>query len=174
MHPIRSPLAQAALVALLGTLALAGCKKKEADTSMTPPASTTIATPPPAMPATVASPVPTTSAVGVTGVELGNAAGPDMKIAAPTTMFSTKDKIIAAVSTSTTDAMATVPGKLAAKWSHQDSNQVVNEESRDIQFHGAQVYDFQIENKQPWPAGKYKVEVMLDGNMVQAREFEVK
>jgi len=174
MHPIRSPLAQAALVALLGTLALAGCKKKEADTSMTPPASTTIATPPPAMPATVASPVPMTGAVGVSGVELGNAAGADMKITAPTDAFSPKDKIIVAVSTATTDANATVPGKLAAKWSHVDSNQVVNEEARDIQFHGPQVYDFQIVNPQPWPAGKYKVEIMLDGNTVQTRQFEVK
>ena len=174
MHPIRSPLAQATLVALLGTLALAGCKKKEPDTAMTPPASTTIATPPLGMPATVASPIPTTAAVGVTSLELGNAAGPDMKITAPTSTFSPKDKIIAAVSTSTADLNATVPGKLTAKWSHQDSNQVVNEESRDIQFHGAQVYDFQIENPQPWPAGKYKVEIMLDGNTVQVREFEVK
>jgi hypothetical protein len=174
MHPIRSPLAQAALVALLGTLALAGCKKKEADTSMTPPASTTIATPPPAAPATVGLARPDGLGRGRDRRRARNAAGPDMKIAAPTTTFSTKDKIIAAVSTSTTDAMATVPGKLAAKWTHQDSNQVVNEEERPIQFHGAQVYDFQIENKQPWPAGKYKVEVMLDGNMVQAREFEVK
>jgi hypothetical protein len=172
MHPIRSPLAQAALVALLGTLALAGCKKKEAEPAVTPPAAT-VAMPPPAMPATVA-PVPTVSAVGVTGLELGNAAGPDMKITAPTSTFSTKDKIIAAVSTSTNDPNATVPGKLAAKWSHQDSNQVVNTEERPIQFKGAQVYDFQIENKQPWPAGKYRVEIMLDGNTVQAREFEVK
>ena len=173
MQPIRSPLAQAALVALFGTLALAGCKKKEPE-AVTPPASTTITAPPPATPATVPAPLPTTTPVGVTGLELGNAAGADMKITAPTGTFSPKDKIIAAVSTSTIDPAATVPGKLAAKWSHQDSNQVVNEESRDIQFHGAQVYDFQIENPQPWPAGKYKVEIMLDGNTVQVRQFEVK
>jgi hypothetical protein len=173
MHPIRSRLAQAALVALFGTLALAGCKKKEADTGIVPPVAT-VAMPPPATPGTVASPVPTTTAVGVTGLELGNAAGADMKITAPTSTFAPKDKIIAAVSTSTADPNATVPGKLAARWSHLGSNQVVNQEERDIQFRGAQVFDFQIENPQPWPAGKYKVEVMLDGNTVQVRQFEVK
>jgi hypothetical protein len=169
MHPSRNPrLAQALLVALFGTLALAGCKKKEA--AVTPPAPTTVAMPDTTLP----PPAPMPAGVSVTGVELGNAAGPDMKITAPTSTFATKDKIIAAVSTHTSDPAATVPGKLAARWTHVDSNQTVNEESRDIQFAGDQVYDFEITNPQAWPVGKYKVEVMLDGAKVQERPFEVK
>jgi len=170
MHPSRNPrLAQAVLVALFGTLALAGCKKKEAPVATTPSPST-VALPDTTLP----PPAPATAGVSVTGVELGNAAGPDMKITAPTSTFATKDKIIAAVSTHTSDPATTVPGKLAARWTHVDSNQTVNEESRDIQFAGDQVYDFEITNPQPWPAGKYKVEVMLDGAKVQERPFEVK
>lgn len=155
--------------ALLATLALAGCKKKEAATE------TPATTPPPAA-ATLTAPAPTpaVAAATVTSVDLGNAAGADMKIAAPMSTFATKDKIIAAVSTHVSDAAATVPAKVGAKWTHVDSNQTVNEEARDVQLKGDQTWDFEITNSNPWPAGKYRVEVMLDGNVVQTRDFEVK
>jgi hypothetical protein len=152
------------IVAALGTLALAGCKKREAAT-VTPPASpATVAAPAP-MPATTAS---------VTAVDLGTTAGADMKISAPTTTFKPNDTIIAAISTTTSDPAASVPGKLGVKWTHVDSNQTVHEESKDVNFSGAGVTDFQISKPDGWPAGKYRVEVSLDGNVVQTRDFEVK
>ena len=154
------------IAAALGTVALAGCKKKDAAT-VTPPASpATVATPTPMpMPATTAS---------VTSVDLGTTAGADMKISAPTTTFKPGDTVIAAVSTSTSDPAASVPGKLGVKWTHVDSNQTVHEESKDVNFSGAGVTDFQISKPDGWPAGKYRVEVSLDGNVVQTRDFEVK
>ncbi len=36
------------------------------------------------------------------------------------------------------------------------------------------VTDFLINRPDPWPTGRYKVEIMLDGALVQTREFEVK
>ena len=161
----RIRLVQVSAIALVAVLAVAGCKKKEAEM----PAST------PAPAATMPAPAPmpsTTAPAEVVGVDLGNAAGADMKITAPMTTFGTKDKIIAAVTTRA--GAAAMPSKLAAKWSHVDSNQVVNEEARDVQLTGDQVFDFEITNSNPWPTGKYKVEVMLDGSVVQTREFEVK
>jgi hypothetical protein len=160
----RKLIPQAVLVALLGTVALAGCKKKEAPV-VTPPATTEPAPAP--MPAPAAT-------VMVTGVDLGNAAGADMKIAAPMTTFGPKDTIVAAIATSTSDPAASVPGKLGVKWTHVDSNQTVNEESKDVAFTGTGVTDFQIAKPDGWPTGKYKVEVSLDGAVVQSREFEVK
>jgi hypothetical protein len=162
-------LIQVSAIALVAILAVAGCKKKEpvAEAPMPAPAAT--------MPAP--APMPTTPAPAgaeVVGVDLGSAAGADMKIAAPKTTFAAKDKIIAAVTTRTADAATAVPSKIAAKWSHVDSNQVVNEEARDVSLQGDQTFDFEITNDKPWPTGKYKVEVMLDGNVVQTREFEVK
>ena len=156
-------------VAFVAVLAVAGCKKKEpeAPVTTTPPASTA-ALPP------VTAPAPMPATASVTAVDLGNAAGADMKITTPMTTFATKDKIIAAVSTHVADAMATVPAKVGAKWTHVDSNQTVNEEARDVQLKGDQTWDFEITNSNPWPAGKYKVDVMLDGAVVQSREFEVK
>ena len=53
--------------------------------------------------------------------------------------------------------MASVPAKLGAKWTHVDSNQTVNEETRDITFAGDGVTDFQISKPDGWPTGKYKL-----------------
>ena len=80
----------------------------------------------------------------------------------------------AAVSTASSDPAASVPGKLGVKWTHVDSSQVVKEESRDITFTASGVTDFQISKPDGWPTGKYKLEVSLDGSVVQTREFEVK
>ncbi len=156
--------------ALLATLALAGCKKKEA--YETP--STNAPAPAATLPAPAPAPTASAATASVTSVDLGKAAGADMKIAAPMTTFATKDKIIAAVGTHVADATATVPAKVGAKWTHVDSSQTVNEEARDVQLKGDQTWDFEITNSNPWPTGKYRVEIMLDGKVVQSRDFEVK
>jgi hypothetical protein len=164
---LRNRFASVAAVVLIASLAVVGCKKKEEPVATTPPPAATPApapaTPPPA-PAATAS---------VTGVDLGTAVGADKKVTMPATTFKPKDTIIAAVSTSTSDPAAAVSGKLGAKWSFQDG-QVVNEESRDFNLTGSDVTDFQIAKPSGWPTGKYKVEISLDGNVVQSREFEVK
>ena len=159
---IRNLIPQAVAAALLATVALAGCKKKEEmDTGM-PPASE------PAMPApaTTAMPAPAATPATVTSVDLGNAVGADNKVAMASTMFARNDTIHASVAT---DGAG---GKLAAKWTYQDG-QVVDSQEKDIAS-GPQVTDFSISKPDGWPAGKYKVEVSLDGNVVQSRDFEVK
>ena len=156
----------AVLAAMLGSAALVGCKKKEEPAP--PPSAETAPAPAPApaaMPATAS----------VNSVDLGNAVGADMRVTAPMSSFSPKDATIyAAVSTGTSDPAASVAGKLGAKWTHVDSSQVVHEESKDITFAGDGVTDFQINKPDGWPTGKYKVEISLDGAVVQTREFEVK
>ena len=81
--------------------------------------------------------------------------------------------IFAAVATSTSDPMATVASKLGAKWSYQDG-QTVNEETVDANLTGTGVTNFKISKPDGLPKGKYKLEVMLNGAVVQSREFEVK
>jgi hypothetical protein len=162
----RTRIPYALLVALLGTVAIVGCKKKEepAPVSTTPPPATTPAPAPAPMPATAS----------VTSVDLGNAVGADMKVAAPATTFAPKDTIYVSIGTSTSDPAASVPGKLGVKWTHVDSNQTVNEESRDAALTGMGTTEFHIAKPDGWPKGKYKVDVSLDGTVVQTREFEVK
>ena len=165
MKPNR--LNMAVLAAMLGTAALVGCKKKEEAPPPPPPVA--------AEPAPLPPPAPVAATAAVSSVDLGNAVGADMRVTAPMTSFSPKDTIYAAVSTATSDPAASVPGKLGAKWTHVDSNQVVKEEpAKDVTFTGAGVTDFQISKPDGWPAGKYKVEITLDGNVVQTRDFEVK
>ena len=157
----------AMLAVLIGSAAMVGCKKKEEPAPMPPVASEPAATTPAPMPAAAAT-------ASVTGVDLGNAVGADMRVAAPMGTFAPKDTIYAAVMTATSDPAASVAGKLGAKWTHLDSNQIVHEDSKDLTFAGDGVTDFQISKPDGWPTGKYKVEIMLDGNVVQTREFEVR
>ena len=156
----------ALLAAMIGSAALVGCKKKEEPAPL-PPVATE---PAPTAPA----PAPMAATASVSAVDLGNAVGADMRVTAPMSSFAPKDTIYAAVSTASSDPAASVPGKLGAKWTHVDSSQTVHEESRDINFTGSGVTDFQISKPDGWPTGKYKVEVSLDGTVVQTREFEVK
>ena len=157
----------AMLAVLIGSAAMVGCKKKEEPAPMPPVASEPAPPAPMPMPAAAAT-------ASVTGVDLGNAVGADMRVAAPMGTFAPKDTIYAAVMTATSDPAASVAGKLGAKWTHVDSNQVVHEDSKDLTFAGDGVTDFQISKPDGWPTGKYKVEIMLDGNVVQTREFEVR
>ncbi len=157
----------AMLAVLIGSAAMVGCKKKEEPAPMPPVASEPAATTPAPMPAAAAT-------ASVTGVDLGNAVGADMRVAAPMGTFAPKDTIYAAVMTATSDQAASVAGKLGAKWTHLDSNQTVHEDSKDLTFAGDGVTDFQISKPDGWPTGTYKVEIRLDGNVVQTREFEVR
>ncbi len=163
---IRNRTTYAVAAALVATLAVAGCKKDEpAPEAMAPP-------PPPTLePSTEAAPM--ASSAEVTGVELGTAVGPDMRVTAPASAFAPSDTIHAAVSTMTSDPSATVPARLGVKWTF-GGDTVVNEETRDVNLSGKGVTAFEINKPDGWPAGSYKLDVMLDGKVVQSRDFEVK
>jgi len=162
------PLSRALAVALLATLALAACKKNE-PAAVTPPASTEPAPLPP-----VDTPAPATPAASVTSIELGNAVGTDLRVTTPMSTFATGDTIHASVATVTTDAAATVPASLGVTWTHLDSNQVVHQETKQVNLTGNGVTEFRISKPDGWPTGRYRVEVTLDGAAAQSREFEVR
>lgn len=164
---LQARIPQVVLVAVLGTVALVGCKKKEEPVATTPPPAAT-------EPAPMPAPAPMAATASVTSVDLGNTIGADMKVATPASTFAPKDTIYASIGTTTSDPAASVPGKLGVKWSHVDSNQTVSEDSRDLTLTGMGATEFHIAKPDGWPKGKYKVEVSLDGTVVQTREFEVK
>ena len=158
---IRNRISLAIATALLVTVALAGCKKKDDMAATTPPATTEPA-PAPVEPA----PAPA-AASSVLSVDLGNAVGADNKVTTASTTFAAKDTIHASVATD-----GSAGGKLNAKWTYQDG-QTVDSQDKDVAA-GPQVTDFSISKPDGWPTGKYKVEVSLDGAVVQSRDFEVK
>lgn len=150
---------------LAGALTLAACNKSPenapAPATTPPPAPAPVATPPPA--------TPVAQGVSVTSVDLGTAVGADQKVTSPTTTFSPKDTIYAAVSTTGAASNAS----LGAKWTYQDG-QTVNDSSQTIAPTGPAVTTFHISKPDGWPAGNYKVEISLDGNAVSSKDFNVK
>jgi hypothetical protein len=156
----RNTLHTAIAVALIGTLALVGCKKKD-ETAVTPPVATE---PAPAPMPTEPAPTPV-AATSVTMVDLGNAIGADNRVTVPSTTFAKGDTIHASVAT---DGAA---GNLTAKWTFGD--QVVDTQDKAVAA-GPQITEFSVSKPDGWPVGKYKLEVSSNGSVVQTREFEVK
>ena len=151
----------ALIVALAGTIALAGCKKKEeavrpgtgrdrtgtGSDDGTGPAPVT----PPASPS--ATPPPPTSR------------SPRMST------FGTKDKIIVSVKT---DAATAANAAIDAKLTYQDG-QVAGQQTANVMAEDAGTTNVTFSNANPWPAGKYKVDVTVNGQPAgMTQEIEVK
>jgi hypothetical protein len=164
---IRNRLQYAIAAALFASLALVGCKKKEEPVVAAPPPATTEPAPAPTPP-----PAPVAAAT-VTSVDLGSAVGADKKVTTPTATFKPTDTIYASVATATSDPSASVPARLGARWTFQDG-QTVKDDSADATLTGTGNTTFSINSPKGFPTGKYKVEITLDGAVVQTRDFEVK
>lgn len=143
-------IAYALIAVLASTVAVTGCKKKEEPVAATP-------TPAPAATEPAPTPAPTTPA-------------------APTTSYtvaatSAKDPIVVTVNT---DASVPVNATINAKLTYQDG-QVAGEQSGTIKAEDAGASKITFTNTNPWPAGKYKVDVTVNGTPVgMTQEVEVK
>ncbi|GAB2511228.1 hypothetical protein GCM10027084_27990 [Pseudoxanthomonas sangjuensis] len=154
-------IAYALIVALAGSIAVTGCKKKEEPVAATPPAATEPA-PAPVEPA--AAPAPAAS------VTVGNAAAADKSVAAMSS-FGANDKIIVSVKT---DASVPVDATINARLTYQDG-QVAGDQTTTIKADAAGTTNIEFSNANPWPTGKYKVDVTLNGTPVgMTQEIEVK
>lgn len=154
IHTARMPL----FAALASVLVLAACNR---DT----PAPAT----PPAAPAPAPEPAPAPPApAAVTSVELGNAIDAENRVAMPASEFSTTDTIHASVATDGGSA-----ARLTARWTYGEESQLVRSTDADV-LAGPQVVAFDIQHPEGWPVGNYRLEVMLDGTVVETREYAVK
>lgn len=165
----KSSISTAVLAALLATVALAGCKKKEdtADNNAQPAASA------PAAPApmTEAAPQPMTAATGVTvsTVTVGKTAAAD-KTVTSAALFAPKDDIIVSIRTDGSANNANVAAKLTFQ-----NGQVAGEQNQVVNTTGAETTNISFKNANGWPAGKYRAEVTVDGKAAGSpQEFEVK
>lgn len=153
---------------LAGVVALSGCDRDapvEPVASAAPPGA--LETPPP-----MDEPEAPAANVRVTEVQLGLEAADDRTIAEPKTRFAAADGlIIAAIHTSNEDPGEYV-GVLSARWTYQDG-QLVEDSSETLAFRGQDVTNFHIENPDDWPAGTYTVEISLDGEVLETREFTI-
>jgi hypothetical protein len=108
------------------------------------------------------------AAVNVADVTLGKHIGADKKVTDATDTFAPKDQIYASVHTTGTNS-----GKITARWTFQDG-QVVDERSETISGKGDDYTEFHVSKPSGWPAGKYTLHVLVDGNEVQTKDFTVK
>src|SRR5918999_4316372 len=108
------------------------------------------------------------SAVRVADVKLGRSVGADKRVTGETESFRPTDVIYAVVETQGTGSSA----ELQARWTYEDG-QVVDESSRNISAAGGDFTEFHISKPSGWPKGKYKVEILLNGQSVETEDFEV-
>ena len=146
------------LVVAVGILAamMPGCKKS---------------TPAPAEEASApaAQSAPAAAEFKVSDIVLGRGLGADKRVADATTTFKPKDTIYVSVATE-----GAAPSKtITAKWTYEDG-QVVKEGTESIAPTGPAVTEFHIAKPSGWPAGKYKVEIAVDGAPAGSKDFEVK
>jgi uncharacterized protein YfaS (alpha-2-macroglobulin family) len=94
--------------------------------------------------------------------------GADRRVSAPTNAFRPTDTIYASVVTTGSAPSAT----LTARFTYQDG-QLVNESSQTIAPTGSDATEFHISKPDGWPAGQYRVEVLLDGRSVSTKDFQV-
>jgi hypothetical protein len=109
------------------------------------------------------------SAVQVADVTLGRSVDAGSKVMNATDTFSMRDTIFASVHTTGASPNAI----LVARWVYQDG-QVVNETSENISPTGDAYTEFHVSKPSGWPAGKYTVKVLVNGQEVQSKDFTVK
>lgn len=160
----------AVTTALIAALGMTGCKKKEAPVVVetAPPAATTPEPVPPPAPVPAANPA--TAPVSVASVDMGSAVGADNKVTAPTAVFGPKDSIFTSI---VTEGVSN-NNKLSARLTYQDGKVVKTFDETVLNGTGSNTTEYHIANNKGWPVGNYKVEVLLDGNVVQTREISVK
>lgn len=118
-------------------------------------------------PATSATPAPE-SALAVDELNLGRALGADGRVAEDRDEFAPMDTIYAVAHTT---GMAT-GAALTARWTYGDG-QVVDESSQTISPTGPAMTEFHVSKASGWPAGDYKVSIMLDGRELESKDFKV-
>ena len=162
----RSLLATTIAVSVL----LSACGNDPAPTPIPP-----IPAPPPRVPvpatevATPADEASVAAAVSVVAVDLGNDVDDDGRVRAVLATFQPKDTIHASIST---DGSAPTPTKLGVRWSYRDGG-LIRADSKDFALVSPAITDFSVSKPDGWVPGKYKVEILLNGTVVQTKDFEV-
>jgi len=108
------------------------------------------------------------SDVKVTEISLGRAIETSRRVPQPQETFAPGDTVYASVVTEG----AARRGQLKARWTYQDS-QVVSEASLDIAPSETTASEFHISRPEGLPAGRYQVEIFLDGASAGKRAFSV-
>ncbi len=146
---------RAAIVLAIALVATAACSKKADDTAVA--VDTSLSTMP-----------PVTNELRVGEIEIGKGLDADKSVRDGTDDFGVRDTVYVAVQTNGSGS-----GALAAKFTFQDG-QTVEETSQNITPTADAWHEFHIQKATAWPAGNYKVEVMLNGVSAGTKDFTIK
>ena len=102
----------------------------------------------------------------VSTIQVGRSLNSDKSVGAHTTQFKPTDTIYAAVLTDATGA-----GQITARWTY--GGRPVSEETKSVSYKGEAATEFHMANSGGFPAGDYRVEILLDGQKVGERDFKV-
>ena len=138
-------LAGAALVVML-----AGCGRRDQP-----------APPPPAPPAAATAPQ-------VASVQVGKSIGADKRISSSGSVLAVRDTAYVSVATTGTGS-----AMLVANWSMEDGTRV-HSDTQSVNLTGPAVTEFHITRPRAWPAGRYKVEILLNGQQAGRADFEIR
>ncbi len=108
------------------------------------------------------------SGMKVTDITVGRSVGADKTITDKTESFKPSDTFYVSVKTEGSAPSAT----LTARWTYQDG-QVVNESTQTIAPTGGAATEFHVSKPNAWPAGNYKVEILLNGTSAGTKNFRV-
>lgn len=106
--------------------------------------------------------------LAVASVDLGSAITAERRVVEARTTFAPTDTIYASVATTG----AATSASLVARWTFEDG-QVVNETTQNIMPTGPAVTEFHISRETPWPAGTYRVEILLNGVSAMSKDFTI-
>lgn len=110
----------------------------------------------------------TSAGVHVSQIDLGRELTADKMISNRTDTFKPNDTIYASVATEGAAPSTTIK----ARWTYQDG-QIVNESTQTIAPTGDARTEFHVSKPDGWPAGKYKIEVLVNGATAGTKDFEV-
>ena len=99
-------------------------------------------------------------------LQLGSRLNGDNTVATHTTRFKPDDRIYAAVLTGETGSST-----IAARWSY--NGQMVSETERKVSYKGQAATAFEFKSASGFPAGDYKVDILVDGQPAASRDFRV-
>jgi hypothetical protein len=106
--------------------------------------------------------------IQVEEIDIGRSVNTDKSIGDNTSSFKPNDTVYVSVKTDGSAPSA----QLRARWTYADG-QVVDESTQTISPTGEARTEFHIAKPDGLPAGKYKVEVFLNGQAAGNKEFEV-
>jgi hypothetical protein len=107
------------------------------------------------------------SKLKIVAIDVGRAIGSDKRVTMPAGAFAPADTIYTSVVTDGAVSRAT----LSARWTHQGA--LLEETAQEIAPTGPAVSEFHVFNPAGWAPGDYRVEILLDGQVVGDRPFRV-